>query len=406
MKRSGSLAGVVKGKRGLIIGALAVGALPACAQLQPIADLYNTGVDNGGIARLGPQPDLHYTFAVPPPTGTVPIIAPSGVFPVAPGGPWLANSGTSAWITPANDTTGNLGDYTYRTTFTIPANVDPSQVYIKGQWTSDNVGTNILINGQSTGITNTGNFPAFDPAFVIQRGFVKGTNTLDFVVNEASGSAGNGGYTGLRVEMIGQVPTAGRVGIPGLKNSGTAVAKGAPLADNAVDPGVVLAAGGQVVGPAVVATSAGGFPIGPWIGDNTNSAWITPAADTNGPEGNYNYQMTFDLTGMNPATTHIVGRWAVDNQGVDILLNGVSTGIVNNTGFADWSDFTLSALNGQTFLPGLNTLTFVAFNGPGAGPTGLRFEFLSATAVAVPEPGTLGLAAAGGALALARRRRR
>ena len=102
---------------------------------------------------------------------------------------------------------------------------------------------------------------------------------------------------------------------------------GAPFADpsDAADhpearPGIVLT--GVVAGPAIVARGTAGFPIPPWAPDSNQSAWVTPAADTNGPDGDYAYAITFDLTGFNSNSVSIFGRWAVDNTGSEILLNG------------------------------------------------------------------------------------
>ena len=373
------------------------------AALLDITDLFNTGVDASEVPLGDNALDPHYTFAVPPPTGTSPIVAnASGGFPIP---PWLGDNAISAWITPADDTTGNAGDYTYRTTFTIPAGVDLDHVYLTGRWASDNNGVDILLNGASTGTSNAGGFSAFSPQWRIQRGFVTGANTLDFVVNEASGSAGAGGYSGLRVEMTGSHPAAGRVGISSLKNSGTAAAEGAPLGEDTIAPGITLGAGSVVTGPVFVTTATGGFPIPPWLGDNIYSTWVTPAADTNGPEGNFLFEVPFDLAGLDPSTVEIYGRWASDNDGIDILLNGAPTGNPTTNQFAEWTDFTLSGATGEIFAPGANTLTFHVFNQPaGPNPVGVRFEFLSATAM-IPEPSVAGLFALG-IPALLRRRRK
>lgn len=121
-----------------------------------------------------------------------------------------------------------------------------------------------------------------------------------------------------------------------------------------------------------VITSDGGYPVGPYLGDSAISRWIGPNNDDdlNGPIGNYLYTTAFDLTGFNAATAAIEGRWATDNEGVDILLNGISLGFTSPfEGFRNFENFVIN----KGFIPGLNTLSFVVNNG--GGPTGLRVEF-------------------------------
>lgn len=159
------------------------------------------------------------------------------------------------------------------------------------------------------------------------------------------------------------------------------------------------------VRPVQVATSFRGFPIPPWIGDNSTSAWIGPNPDTQliGPTGNYDYRTTFNLTGFDFNTAVITGKWATDNSGSDILLNGGSTGIPNTTGFGTFSPtFTISS----GFVAGLNTLDFLVNNGGStANPTGLRVE-MTGTATAIPEPASLFLIGTGlVAFGIFRRRR-
>ncbi len=147
-----------------------------------------------------------------------------------------------------------------------------------------------------------------------------------------------------------------------------------------------------------VATSANGFPIPPWIGDDTFSAWIGPNTDSalNGPVGIYDYQTTFDLTGFDATTAALNGRWAADNAGVDIVINGNSTG-QTVAGFDAFNSFSVTS----GFTSGVNTIDFLVRND--GGPTGLRVEGgLTADAVvaSVPEPMSLailgvGLAGAG-----------
>ena len=85
-------------------------------------------------------------------------------------------------------------------------------------------------------------------------------------------------------------------------------------------------------------------------------------------EGDYTYQTTFNLTGIDISKVSLVGSWAVDNTGIDILINGVSTGITS-PGFGSYVSFTIT--NG--LVAGVNTLDFKMNNAPATpNPTGLR----------------------------------
>jgi PEP-CTERM motif len=169
-------------------------------------------------------------------------------------------------------------------------------------------------------------------------------------------------------------------------------ATGVPLANNASETHYTLVSvpsGG--VAAVRVATSANGFPIPPWVGDNSLSAWIGPNSNSqlDGPIGNYDYQTSFDLTGFQASTAAIAGQWSVDNFGVDILLNGVSTG-VTATSFEGFYQFNVAG----SFVEGLNTIDFIARND--GGPTGLRVEMVgTADPAAVPEPISLAVLGSG-----------
>jgi hypothetical protein len=118
----------------------------------------------------------------------------------------MAEGPNSRWIAPAADQgVGSAeGDYTYRFSFDLTG-FDPSTAVIRGNWATDNGGTDILVNGNSTGNANTAQFASFT-AFVITNGFVEGVNTLDFVINNAAPSPNP---TGLRVEITGTVLAPG-----------------------------------------------------------------------------------------------------------------------------------------------------------------------------------------------------
>lgn len=212
---------------GLICGAslLAAGALGiSTAQANPIL-LYNTGVDVFGNPLLDKSiGDPHYLLvAVPSGSSTITEIRTgAGGFPIP---PYIADDITSAWIGPAfNDPAqypGGLPDqligpggvYDYRITFNL-AGLNPNTASISGLWATDNAGSDILLNGVSTGQT----IPYGPPysfidwtAFSLTSGFLSGLNTIDFLVMNGNGSSDQAGPTALRVEMTGtaRVPDGG-----------------------------------------------------------------------------------------------------------------------------------------------------------------------------------------------------
>jgi hypothetical protein len=92
---------------------------------------------------------------------------------------------------------GPVGTYDHRITFSL-ADFNAASASITGQWAADDTGTDILVNGVSTGDTTMATYRGFT-AFSLTSGFVDGVNTLDFIVDDT------GGPTGLRVEMTGTV---------------------------------------------------------------------------------------------------------------------------------------------------------------------------------------------------------
>lgn len=188
-------------------GLLLALAAPPAARADAITGLFNTGVDGTGTVLAGGVDDPHYTIvSAPTPAGMSDVV----LNPI--NGSWSANDAVSQWIGPDQyGSTGNNGDpgnYIYRTTFTLAANVDLGSVVLTGLWATDNNGTDILINGLSTGQVS----PVYYAlgAFAVTSGFVTGLNTLDFLVTNLSGVVNP---TGLRVtELAGTFETA--VGIP------------------------------------------------------------------------------------------------------------------------------------------------------------------------------------------------
>jgi hypothetical protein len=155
------------------------------------------------------------------------------------------------------------------------------------------------------------------------------------------------------------------------------------------------------------------FPISVYNNYVTSAApsnWIGPSnssANFNGIPGDFTYRTTFDLSDFLANTAQINGSWGTDNGGVDIRLNGVSTGITNPGFGGGYSTFAI-ANTGTNFVDGINILEFVVNNaGTVDSPIALRAE-LSGTATAksasVPEPADfVGTAIAFGSVVMLKR---
>ena len=126
-----------------------------------------------------------------------------------------------------------------------------------------------------------------------------------------------------------------------------------------------------------------------YVPNSAASQWIW--GNSLGGDQTFTFTTTFDLTGLDPMTAALNGLWGTDNQGLDIIVNGVSTGItllgvvVGN--FNVLHPFSINS----NFVAGVNTLQFVVQNN--GGPGAFRAE-LSGTADplgTVPEPGSLAL---------------
>lgn len=201
------------------------------------------------------------------------------------------------------------------------------------------------------------------------------------------------------------------VPIVGLVNTGVAAAGGL-LADGVQDTKYSLVEGGTAStnGYGFAQTSIGGFPIGPWLADNTTSRWLTPEAnaaasfDPASP-ATYTWTLKFDLTNYVASTASFSARWSADNGGT-VSLNGVSLGVHGDTAYSSWSAFSAA---GPSFVSGVNELVFTVTNlaQNGGNPTGLRVEFVNSNVTAVPEPETYAMMLAGlGIIGFVARRRR
>jgi hypothetical protein len=178
----------------------------------------NTGVDSGGgLITPGTQGGAYTVYSAPSPliTGGAAYVVQPG-YPIP---PWYIPAGTGAqWIS-IDASGGNPaapgGEYIYRITFNLPASAVPS-AKITGQWTTDNAGNDIQINGASTGqeiaYGDPGKYSFLNPhPFSVLSGFKEGNNTLDFLVYNGNDTVQDtAGPTGLYVQAtLTAVPEPG-----------------------------------------------------------------------------------------------------------------------------------------------------------------------------------------------------
>jgi hypothetical protein len=204
------------------VAALLIG-LSAQANAATITTLYNTGVADGThVALPDGSPDPHYKLVSAPPHAVTDLVtgkASSGHYPVS--GPYHpGDNSTSDWIGPnSNGIVGGLhqyflgpaGPYEYETTFSL-AGFNPSTAVINGQWSADNSGIEILLNGTPVFFTaNINQFQAGFANFSITSGFKSGPNTLDFIITNSPSSFNP---TALRVEMTGTADPASAIPEP------------------------------------------------------------------------------------------------------------------------------------------------------------------------------------------------
>ena len=117
-----------------------------------------------------------------------------------------------------------------------------------------------------------------------------------------------------------------------------------------------------------------------YLSNGPASKWIAPMRNFTGYAGNavgrYTYRTSFVLDKTDPAVARIEGRSAVDDCVLDVHLNGVGLGISNTLRYAAYTPFVIT----NHFVRGSNTLEVVVSNGPSAGATALRLEWVRSVA--------------------------
>ncbi|HEV2328093.1 MAG TPA: LamG-like jellyroll fold domain-containing protein [Verrucomicrobiae bacterium] len=255
--------------------------------------------------------------------------------------------------------------------------------HVAGVWTAN--ATTLYLNGNAV-VSERGASP---PDLANRTDVLIGNPTYGSLSNSVS-SYTHGCFDDLRIynhalssAEIQQLAAQGSSQIAGLFNTGVDT-NNALLPVGSVDPHYTLIASADTNNPGpnayvadtgkVNASYFGAWPNG------TDSQWITPSSDTSGcASGNYVYRTTFDLSGYDVNSVSLSGKWLVDNEGLDIKLNGNSSGI---SYFPSASSIAASFALTNGFVNGFNTLDFVVSNAPSGGynPTGLRVE-LSGTGI-------------------------
>ena len=163
---------------------------------------------------------------------------------------------------------------------------------------------------------------------------------------------------------------------------------GALLAPASADPHYQLteSAHSTPPPPAIAATVIQNHPA--WLANDTFSSWLGPVnpGATGVAAGNYTYRTSFSLAGFDPASAALTLSVAADNRLNDVRLNGVTNGIAY-VGFQSFSG-SYSVTSG--FVPGTNTLDFLAANdGSSPNPAGFRVRLAGTAKKLIPTNTTL-----------------
>ena len=171
----------------------------------------------------------------------------------------------------------------------------------------------------------------------------------------------------------------------GLFNTGVAE-DGSVLADGTADGHY-----GSTLPSGVASTAQASAPqSATWLPNSTSSKWIVPVTTPAGPAlGQYIYRTTFDLTGCDPSSVVITGRWAANNAGF-IRVNAGTAQLfpTSAAGFSAFTPFTLNIGN-SGWGTGVNTLEFIVNRQ--SNVSGLRVEMSGTvkccSTCATPPPG-------------------
>jgi len=359
----------------------------------------STGFDAEVGATVGDsEPDPTYTIRGSEIVGSVAAMAiPEVGFPDFP--PWRTNTVNSRWIGPDDsEAIAVAGEYTYGMVITLPVEVDVSLAMLDCSVASDDELLDVLVNGEPLGLSFAGSEELTAlPVGAGQGAFRRGANTIEFVVNNFEE-----GPTGLRVDgeiVEGPPPVDQEATLFGLEtgfDDDTGATIGNSLPD---DHWVIIGPPDSGLFEEATVVPDDVWPIVPevWTASSARAKWIgTSNVSSNGPEGVYTFRVLVEIPdGVDAEEAAIIGRWTSDNQGVDVLVNGVSTGTAPTGNFRALEPIPPDAGFGL-FENGINTVDIVIQNaGPGEGPVGLFVEAIVGTGVVDPSDLSTGISARG-----------
>jgi hypothetical protein len=171
--------------RAVLAMGIAMGPLAAAAQ----PTFWSTGLNPGGSLLSSGVADPHYRIIGS--TGNVNVTAATALTPVVINlgqlpGSWV-QSPTARWIWQYADGSPTNVTLTYRTTVDLTG-YNASTAVLSGQWSVDNLGFDVVVNGVSQGLTQPG-FTTLT-SFSLTQNLISGINNIDFVANDFGVIAG------------------------------------------------------------------------------------------------------------------------------------------------------------------------------------------------------------------------
>lgn len=257
--------------------------------------------------------------------------------------------GTGRWLTPSQPTPGATN------VFQLHNEIVVNEVMYHHQ----------PQQGQAASVTTTTPIDFDDAQWKYnQSGMDLGTSWLTSGYDDSAWPTGKGIFYGGSAYPIGGSTTP--VAIIGLFSTGFD-ATGVRGTIGATDPHwLITPPGATSTVPALIESNHSA-----WAANDSSSSWISPDATgtDSQPAGDYIYKTTFNLSGYRPSSASLSMSLYADNQVIDVLINGRSTGIAAVGYAAPLGPFVISS----GFVSGINTLEFVVRNdGTTPNPHGFR----------------------------------